>query len=110
MCSSSLKALAALVLVAGGAHAQARELGLCADPHNLPSSNDRGEGFEKRIVDLIAHELDAQVVYTWHAQRRGFLRETLKDFRCDLVPGMPSNLEGVRTAAPYYRSTYVFVV
>jgi len=85
-------------------------LRVCADPNNLPFSNERGEGFENRIVALIAHELEADVTYTWHAQRRGFLRETLKDFQCDLVPGMPSNLEGVRTTVPYYRSTYVFVV
>jgi mxaJ protein len=110
MCSRSLKAFVAVFFLLGGAHAQARELRICADPNNLPFSNDRGEGFENKIVDLIAQELEAEVTYTWHAQRRGFLRETLKDFKCDLVPGMPSNLEGVRTTAPYYRSTYVFVV
>jgi mxaJ protein len=108
MCSSSLKTLiAAFALIP--ALSQARELRVCADPNNLPFSNDRGEGFENRIVDLIAADLGATVAYTWHAQRRGFLRETLKDGACDLVPGLPSNLEGVRTTAPYYRSTYVFV-
>src|SRR4051794_1227852 len=102
MCSRSLKASAAafLFLFLGGLHAEARELRVCADPNNLPFSNDKDEGFENKIVDLIAHELKAEVTYTWHAQRRGFLRETLRDFRCDLVPGMPSNLEGVRTTAP----------
>jgi mxaJ protein len=110
MCSRSLRIFTAALLFLCGLHAQARELRICADPNNLPFSNDKHEGFENRIVDLIARELEAEVTYTWHAQRRGFLRETLKDFRCDLVPGMPSNLEGVRTTAPYYRSTYVFVV
>jgi mxaJ protein len=89
---------------------EARELRVCADPNNLPFSNDRGEGFENRIVDLIAQDLDATVTYTWHAQRRGFLRETLKEGVCDLVPGLPANLQqGLRMTAPYYRSTYVFV-
>jgi mxaJ protein len=109
MCSSFLKggAILSLFILAGGA--QARELRVCADPNNLPFSNEAGEGFENRIVDLIAHELNAQVRYTWWAQRRGFLRNTLKAEICDLVPGLPANFEGVRTTAPYYRSSYVFV-
>jgi mxaJ protein len=109
MCSSSLKgvALAGLLLLAGGA--QARELRVCADPNNLPFSNEAGEGFENRIAALVAEELGAEVRYTWWAQRRGFLRNTLKADACDLVTGLPANLEGVRTTAPYYRSSYVFV-
>ncbi|MBQ0824537.1 substrate-binding domain-containing protein [Microvirga sp. HBU67558] len=109
MCSSFLKgaALAALLVMAGGVHA--RELRVCADPNNLPFSNEAGEGFENKIVSLIAQELGAEVRYTWWAQRRGFLRNTLKAEICDLVPGLPANLEGVRTTAPYYRSSYVFV-
>ncbi|WP_262297892.1 substrate-binding domain-containing protein [Microvirga sesbaniae] len=109
MCSSFLKgaALAALLVMAGGV--QARELRVCADPNNLPFSNEAAEGFENKIVSLIARELGAEVRYTWWAQRRGFLRNTLKAEICDLVPGLPANLEGVRTTAPYYRSSYVFV-
>jgi mxaJ protein len=91
------------------APAEARTLRVCADPNNLPFSNERGEGFENKIVAVLAEELGASVEYTWRAQRRGFLRETLRAEACDLVPGLPSNLEGVRTTAPYYRSTYVFV-
>src|SRR3954466_14430247 len=104
MCSSSLSAFTA-VFVLTPLLADARELRVCADPNNLPFSNERSEGFENKIVDLIAADLGATVAYTWHAQRRGFLRETLKDNLCDLVPGLPSNVEGVRTTAPYYRST-----
>ncbi|MFL6805873.1 MAG: substrate-binding domain-containing protein [Xanthobacteraceae bacterium] len=87
----------------------ARELRVCADPNNLPFSNDRLEGFENKIVAVVAHELDAAATYTWWAQRRGFLRNTLKSGTCDLVPGTPSKMEMLRTTAPYYRSTYVFV-
>jgi mxaJ protein len=108
MCSSSLKAGVLLAIAIAGS-AEARELRVCADPNNLPFSNEKGEGFENRIVELLAHDLGASVSYTWHAQRRGFLRETLKAEICDLVPGLPANLEGVRTTAPYYRSSYVFV-
>ena len=53
--------------------ASARELRVCADPNNLPFSNERGEGFENKIAELIADELGARLSYTWWAQRRGFL-------------------------------------
>jgi mxaJ protein len=108
MCSSSLKAGALLALLLIGSAASARTLRVCADPNNLPFSNERGDGFENRIVQLVAEELGAEVEYSWRAQRRGFLRETLRAGACDLVPGLPGGLEGVRTTAPYYRSTYVF--
>jgi mxaJ protein len=97
----------ASVLLVGAV--QARELRVCADPNNLPFSNAAGEGFENRIAALLADDLGATLTYTWHAQRRGFLRETLKAGLCDLVPGLPSNMEGVRTTRPYYRSVYTFV-
>ena len=87
----------------------AEDLRVCADPNNLPFSNDQLEGFENRIVDLIARDLGRNVRYTWWAQRRGFLRNTLKAGLCDLVPGVPNSLEMLATTRPYYRSTYVFV-
>jgi mxaJ protein len=91
------------------ASANARELRVCADPNNLPFSNSRGEGFENKLAELIAHDLGAGLTYVWQAQRRGFIRETLKAGRCDLVPGIMAGLEVLRTTAPYYRSSYVFV-
>jgi mxaJ protein len=105
-CAVSAALLLSAVLFAGVA--EARTLRVCADPNNLPFSNERGGGFENKLVALVAEELGAEIEYTWRAQRRGFLRETLRANACDLVPGLPSNLEGVRTTAPYYRSTYVF--
>jgi mxaJ protein len=87
----------------------ARELRVCADPNNLPFSNSAQEGFENRLVDLIAHDLDAVVSYEWHAQRRGNVRETLNERRCDVIPGIGSQLEMLATTQPYYRSSYVFV-
>ncbi|MFP5260601.1 MAG: substrate-binding domain-containing protein [Blastocatellia bacterium] len=87
----------------------ARQLRVCADPNNLPFSNERMEGFENKIADLLAHEMNAGVAYTWWAQRRGFIRNTLKDCKCDLVMGVPSSFELALTTSPYYRSTYVFV-
>lgn len=89
---------------------QPREhLRVCADPNNLPFSNDRLEGFENKIAALIAHEMNVDVEYTWWAQRRGFIRNTLKANECDLVVGVPNSFELSATTSPYYRSTYVFV-
>ena len=84
-------------------------LRVCADPNNLPFSNDRGQGFENRIAELLARDLQKKVEYTWWAQRRGFVRNTLKAGSCDVIIGVPTGLGMVLATAPYYRSTYVFV-
>jgi mxaJ protein len=103
-------ALAALAGLAVAACAQEpKVLRVCADPNNLPFSNARGEGFENRLAELVARELGRKVEYTWWAQRRGFVRNTLKEGRCDLWPGVASQVEMLATTQPYYRSTYVFV-
>ena len=103
-------AAGALAWLAAGAGAQqARELRVCADPNNLPYSNDRLEGFENKLAELVARELGATVRYTWWPQRRGFIRNTLREHLCDVVMGVPTSYELVLTTRPYYRSTYVFV-
>lgn len=84
-------------------------LRVCADPNNLPFSNARGEGFENRLAQLIADDFGVPVRYTWWPERRGFIRNTLKAGLCDVVIGVPVNLEMVSPTSPYYRSTYVFV-
>ncbi len=101
--------LGAAILTAPAVRAAQGELRVCADPNNLPFSNDRGEGFENKLAELIAADLDRTVSYVWWAQRRGFIRQTLKAGRCDVVMGMPAGLDMVATTRPYYRSTYVFV-
>jgi len=84
-------------------------LRVCADPNNLPFSNQRLEGFENKIADLLAQDLGERVEYTWWAQRRGFFRNTLKAGMCDVVIGVPAGFEMALTTRPYYRSTYVFL-
>ena len=84
-------------------------LRVCADPNNLPFSNARREGFENRIAELIAKDLGERVEYTWWAQRRGFVRNTLNTGNCDVILGVPEHYDLVRTTRPYYTSTYVFV-
>ena len=85
------------------------ELRVCADPNNLPFSNRNREGFENRIADLVARDLGAKVSYTWWAQRRGFIRNTLNASECDLVMGVPASFDLSAVTDPYYRSSYVFV-
>ncbi len=87
----------------------ARVLRVAADPNNLPFSNDRREGFENRIAELLADELGAALEYQWWPQRRGFFRETLGSGRADVVIGVPAGFERVLTTRAYYTSAYVFV-
>jgi mxaJ protein len=86
-----------------------RVLRVCADPNNLPYSNEKQQGFENEIASLIAHDLQARVAYTWWPQRRGFVRQTLRRGDCDVIMGIPSNFEMALPTQSYYRSTYVFV-
>ncbi len=92
-------------------HADGRRpvLTVCADPNNMPFSSRAGNGFENRIAQLVAHDLSMRIRYVWWAQRRGFVRNTLKAAKCDLWPGIAQGVDNVVTTRPYYRSTYVFV-
>ena len=84
-------------------------LRVCADPNNLPFSNERQQGFENKIADLVGRDMNARVEYTWWPQRRGFVRMTLKHGDCDVIMGVPSNYEQAQATEPYYRSSYVFL-
>ena len=85
-------------------------LRVCSDPNNLPFSNQKLEGFENKIAELVARDLGAaKVTYYWFAQRRGFVRNTLNAKKCDVIMGVPSSFELALTTRPYYRSAYVFV-
>jgi mxaJ protein len=84
-------------------------LRVCADPNNLPFTNQKGEGFENKIAELIAKQMHVPVEYTWFAQRRGFFRNTLRDGQCDVVMGAPEKFERALSTEPYYYSSYVFV-
>jgi mxaJ protein len=98
--------LCAALLVSGCGQ---RRLIACADPNNLPFSNRKGEGFENKLAALVAARLHARLDTIWWAQRRGYVRNTLTEAKCDFWPGVASNVEMVATTRPYYRSTYVFV-
>jgi len=103
---AALALLAALLL---GSCSREKVLTACADPNNLPFSNRAGQGFENKLAEMIATDLHAKLHYVWWAQRRGYVRNTLNEAKCDFWPGIGSNVEMAATSRPYYRSTYVFV-
>ncbi len=110
-------AIAAVLGVAGTIAARTYTTGdvwhaplrVCADPNNMPFSNDSEQGFENRIASLIAADLHVPLEYDWRPQRRGFIRNTLKEGDCDVVMGVPTSYDLVLPTTPYYQSTYVFV-
>lgn len=107
---SSVCKVAVVVLMTALANAQEKpELRVCADPNNLPYSNAREEGFENRLAQLVARELDMKVTYVWEAQRKSFFRKTLNAGRCDVVMEVPAGISEADATQPYYRSTYVLV-
>ncbi len=82
---------------------------VCSDPANMPFSDERGEGFENKIAELIAAKLDKRLAYTWYPQSTGFVRQTLGSFRCDVIIGFPQGNDLVQSTNPYYRSVYTLV-
>jgi mxaJ protein len=102
-------AIATLLIACAAEAPPPRVLRVCADPNNLPFSNEAQQGFENKIAELVARALDARLEYEWWPQRRGFVRNTLRAGNCELIVGVPSSFELAATTRPYYRSTYVFV-
>jgi mxaJ protein len=94
--------------LSSGSSAQA-PLRVCADPNNMPFSNERGEGFENRIARLVAGEMNRPLQYFWLPQRRGFVRNSLDTQRCDVVMGVPAQYGLLQPTRSYYRSSYAFV-
>jgi mxaJ protein len=87
--------------------AAAKSLRVCGDPDNLPYSNDRLQGFENKIAGVIAADLGVEPSYTWWPHQRGLVKNTLEAGTCDVIFGIPHDLETVLATKPYYRSSYV---
>jgi quinoprotein dehydrogenase-associated probable ABC transporter substrate-binding protein len=106
----------AAALLAGPALAQqepslvaASELRVCADPHDLPLSDEHKQGYENRIAELVGRELRLPVTYTWYPDSQGFVRATLFRHRCDVVMGTVAGAEGMDGTQAYYHTGYVMV-
>jgi mxaJ protein len=113
----ALMALAALAVFGGQASAQELStnqlkpglLRICADPDNMPLSNQKGEGFEQKIAELIAKEWNTKIEYAWWPVRRGFFSRALNGRYCDVAIEAPSGLDMAGVTKPYFRSGYVFL-
>ena len=114
-CGAGALTFALLALAAGPAAAQVpdlvstSDLRICADPHELPFSNDKQEGFENKIADLIGKDIGRPVSYVWFPQTSGFVRNTLRKDQCDLVMGAVSGDDVMETTNPYYHTGYLLV-
>ena len=105
----SLVVIMAALLLAACKPGGPETLTVCADPNNLPFSNQAEQGFENRIARLVADGMHRKLSYVWWAQRRGYVRNTIGEGKCDLWPGVAANVETLATTRPYYRSSYMFV-
>ncbi|EYD75653.1 hypothetical protein Rumeso_02740 [Rubellimicrobium mesophilum DSM 19309] len=111
------RALAALLclVLAGAAGAQTADLvsttafRVCSDPAAWPASSEDGSGYENRIAELLARELDRRVEYVWYPMSTGFIRNTLNAARCDVVIGYAQDAETVLNTNHYMTSTHVLV-
>ena len=84
-------------------------LRVCADPHNMPFSTEKGEGFENKLAELFAERLGKGLAYAWYPQATGFVRNTLGAHKCDVMMGAPQGDDVVQVTNPYYRSAYALV-
>jgi len=107
--------LACMLLAAQAQDSQA-VLRVCADPGNLPLSNEKGEGYENKIAQALARDLGRRVEFTFFPQRMGFVRNTLRQrdestnqFKCDVIIGVPKGFELTATTRPYMHSTYALI-
>ncbi|MEM6942469.1 MAG: substrate-binding domain-containing protein [Pseudomonadota bacterium] len=109
-------AVAALILCPFGAAAvdtsnlvSPTRFRVCADPANMPFSNEAGEGFENKLAELFAEKLGRELEYTWYPQTTGFVRQTLRVARCDVIMGYAQGHELVLNTNHYYVSAYALV-
>jgi quinoprotein dehydrogenase-associated probable ABC transporter substrate-binding protein len=124
MAGNRVLILAALTLALGSGPGYAQNAGLgaagelvdpnvlrvCADPSNMPFTDESGEGFENRLAEFVARETGRKsVAYTWFPMVMGFVRNTLRANRCDIIMGYAQGDELVQNTNAYYRSTYVLV-
>ena len=98
-----------MLLVLAPWPAQAAVLRVCSDPNNLPFSNKAEQGFENKIADVVARDMNDTVKYVYALQNDAFVKHTLDAGTCDVMMGVSAGMDSVETTHPYYVSTYVFV-
>jgi mxaJ protein len=84
-------------------------LRVCADPNNMPFSNEKGEGFENKLAELIASKLDSELEYTWFPEATGYVPNTVGSNACDLVMGYAQGTGLIEDTNPYYYTSYILI-
>lgn len=113
---AGLLTLALALVGAGSGLAQTSDLvsrshfRVCADPANYPMSDQEGRGYENRLAELMAGKLELPLEYTWYPMATGFIRNTLKANRCDVVIGYAQGHELVLNTNHYMTSAFTIVV
>ena len=88
---------------------QDNEFKVCADPNNMPYSNSNGEGFENKIAEVLADDLGRELSFQFWPDRFGFIRNTIKANRCDVIIGTNTTYDALNTTKPYYRAGHVWI-
>jgi mxaJ protein len=101
-------AAASIMVDAEGARA-AGVLRVCADPDNMPFSNEKGEGFENKLAELIAEKLGDELDYSWFSESTGYVPQTIGREACDLVMGYPQGTGLIDDSNPYYYTSYALI-
>jgi mxaJ protein len=86
---------------------QVKELRVCGDPNNMPFSNEKLEGIENKIAEVVAKDLGETVTYFWWPHQRGVVKRVLNAKHCDVMLGIPKGYDPVTWTRPYYRTGYV---
>ncbi len=107
LCAAALCAVG--FFVSGGPANAAPVLRVCADPDNMPFSNDKGEGFENKLAELIAERLGDDLEYTWFTENTGYVPNTMGNGACDLVMGYAQGTGLIEDTNPYYHTSYVLI-
>jgi mxaJ protein len=101
--------LLACCLAGAASGDQGEPIRVCADPDNLPYSNQERQGFENKIAEVMAQELGTSLEYYWWPAQMGLVRNTIQRDRCDVLISIPRGYDPVLWTKPYYRSGYVLV-
>jgi quinoprotein dehydrogenase-associated probable ABC transporter substrate-binding protein len=82
---------------------------VCADPNNMPFSNEKQEGYEQKLAELLAAKLGKTVSYTYFPQVTGFVRHTLGEIKCDVIMSYAQGDTLVQNTNAYYSTAYALV-
>jgi quinoprotein dehydrogenase-associated probable ABC transporter substrate-binding protein len=85
-------------------------LRVCADPGNMPLSDRAGEGYQNKILEVLAKAMHARLKYYWRAYTGDIVGQAFGSAdECDLLMDMPVEDDDILSTMPIYRTTYVLV-